>query len=114
MRGAGPVVVRAHGEHQHHPPVVALRSVDEAVDVLDSLLVVALSREHLLELVHGQHHPLIRAEPVERTLQVRDRVSTGPDDDLPPALAAGKHAVAESGEQSGPQGRRLAAAGRAD
>ena len=71
----GPLVIRAHGSTNTTRPVVALRGVDEAIDVLDSLVVVALSRENLLELVHGQ--TIVQAEPVERALQVRDRVSTG-------------------------------------
>ena len=65
------------GKHEHDWAVVALRSVHEGVDVLDPFLVVAVSREHLLELVHREHHPLIRLEPVQRPPQVAIGLSPG-------------------------------------
>ena len=90
------------------------RRRDQPVDEGGPLGLVGARREDLLELVDDEHETLAVIAPRERRLERVHRMVARPQRDVVPALAAGKQAGRERGQQAGHDHRGLAAARRAD
>jgi hypothetical protein len=109
--GAAPVEV---GAERQHDDAAGPREADERPDELGALRLVLARGEDLFELVDHEHPVPIAAEPARGPRERAGGVLAGPDQRLRPVVAAGQDAARQRGQQPGPDGRRLAAAGRPD
>jgi hypothetical protein len=110
MRRTAVVEVGPDGQNRHYAAAAVAAESDERVEEALALALVRAGRERLLELVDDQHDGAVR----RHALELRRRVLARPHQDPGPAGAAGKRAGGERRQQPGPDGRGLAATGRAD
>ena len=142
--GAVTEEVGADGEHHGRDAAGHRRRVDERVDELPALVLVAAQREQLLELVDHDHDPRLRgqrcgrlaggqierpglaAQVVEQRAhrcgraqrqvrsELRQRVRTRAHQHRGPCRAVRQRVVAQRGHDAGAHQRRLPGAGRTD
>ena len=109
VRGAAPVEVRPHREHDEALVVASARGPDQRVDECRTLGLVTAGGEHLLELVDHQHDVRLGGPVAAGAAQLAHRMLSGSEEHLRPLVAARQDARGQRGQQSRLDDRRFAA-----